>query len=47
MIKILDKDTVFKVIETTMDFLEFTLSTMPELIIDCLEELLMTLLKQL
>jgi hypothetical protein len=47
MINILDRDTVTKSIETTMDFLEFTLSTMPELIIEGLEEIILTLLKLL
>lgn len=47
MIKILDKDSVTKAIETAMDFLEFTLSTMPELIIEKLEDIILTLLKQL
>ena len=47
MINILDRDSVTKSIETAMDFLEFTLSTMPELIIEGLEEIIMTLLKLL
>ena len=34
MIKILEKDTVLKVLETTFDYLEFSLTTLPEALIN-------------
>ena len=34
LVKILEKDQVFKVVETAMDYLEFIMSAIPELIID-------------
>ena len=42
---ILEKETVFKVIETSMDFLEYALTALPEIIIDYIEQLVLVLLK--
>ena len=43
-INILQKDQVFKVLECTLDFLEFVVTSMPELLISHIQEVILVLL---
>jgi len=45
LVGILEKEQAFKVLETGIDFLEFALSAIPEILLDHIEEVVMVLLK--